>query len=298
MFSRVGTFSVVLIAALCVVGSAWASPPVPPPAEGFGIVTAVDIEMSAGDCTEVEGFVWTWVHDDPAFAGGSTLAHPGVAQFLAMGGSAAQIRYTEELATTDTSFFQLNKDFSAASEGEPNLDVAKNYGYVASEASLIANATNKERVGLSIVTNGFREGLNDMPSLCPWVADFKLPATNEFIAAGSNTSTTSVMVSDTDTDVLATKAPELNHTISAVGVGNATALMKVALMEGDGMYDPVNDQHENGGQWFPGAPNLMSKTDYSEKSAATGAIEKFTKAMHYHSTIPAYQMPEPWYQLQ
>ncbi|MDY6987703.1 MAG: hypothetical protein SWQ30_06555 [Thermodesulfobacteriota bacterium] len=288
MFSRVGIF-VVVVAALCIVGSAWASPPVPPPAEGFGITTAVDIEMSAGDCTEIEGFTWTWVHDTLGDFDPSTLAHPGVPQYLGTGGRAAQIRYTEELATTDTSFFQLNKDFAAASEGEPNLKVAKNYGYVASEASLIANATNKERVGLSIVANGDREGLNDMPSLCPWVATFKIPATNEFIAAGSNTSTTSVMVSDTDTDVLATKAPELNHTISAVGVGNATALMKVELMEGGDWYRPSVDAV---------VPDLVSKTSYSETSSATGAIEKFTKAMHYHSTIPAYQMPEPWYQLQ
>jgi len=271
------------------VGYALASPPVPPPKEGFGITTAVDVEMSAGDCTEVEAFVWTWVHDDTTLNmdPGSTLDHPGVPQFLQTGGRAAEIRYTEELATTDTSFFQLNKNFAAASGGEPNLDVAKNYGYVASEASLIANATNKERVGLSIVANGDREGLNDMPSLCPWVAERKIPATNEFIAAGSNTSTTSVMVSDTDTDVLATKAPELNHTISAVGVGNATALMKVQLMEGGDLWvitTPV--------------PDLVSKTSYSETSSATGAIDKFTKAMHYHSTIPVYQMPEPWYELQ
>ncbi|MDY6950167.1 MAG: hypothetical protein SWE60_01530 [Thermodesulfobacteriota bacterium] len=287
MLSRGGVLCVCVFAVLCIVGSAWASPPVPPPKEGFGIATAVDVEMSAGDCTEVEAFTWTWVHDTLDMDPGSTLAHPGVAQNLATGGRAAQIRYTEELATTDTSFFQFNKDFSAASEGEPNLDVAKNYGYVASEASLIANATNKERVGLSIVANGDREGLNDMPSLCPWVAEFKLPATNEFIAAGSNTSTTSVMVSDTDTDVLATKAPELNHTISAAGMGTATALMKVELMEGRDLWVTTTP-----------VPDLVSKTSYSEKSSATGGIDKFTKAMHYHSTIPAYQMPEPWYQLQ
>jgi len=286
MFSRVGMFSGVVVAALCVVGSAWASPPVPPPTEGFGITTAVDIEMSAGDCTEVEAFTWTWVHDRSRF-GDSTLAHPGVAQFLDNEGRAGQIRYTEELATTDTSFFQLNKDFAAASEGEPNLDVAKNYGYVASGASLIANATNKERVGLSIVANGDGEGLNDMPSLCPWVRSQKIPATNEFIAAGSNTSTTSVMVSDTDTDVLATKTPELNHTISAAGVGNATALMKVELMEAGDLWVITTPP-----------PDLVSKTSYSETSSATGGIDKFTKAMHYHSTIPTYQMPEPWYQLQ
>jgi len=178
----------------------------------------------------------------------------------------------------------------AASEAEPNLSVDKNYGYVASATSLIANAQNKERVGLSIVANGDDSGLGDMPSLCPWAAEAEIPATNEFIAMGSDTSTTSMMVSDTETDVLATKAPEINHSISAVGVGMAQGLMRVALMEGGDIYDPAVQ--------VPVVPDLVSKTDYSEKSQAVGTIDKFTKAMHYHSTIPQYQMPEPWYQLQ
>ena len=45
-------------------------------------------------------------------------------------------------------------------------------------------------------------------------------------------------------------------------------------------------------------PNLVSETDYSEDTSATGVIDKFSKAMHYHSTIPSWQLPEPWYQLQ
>ena len=64
--------------------------------------------------------------------------------------------------------------------------------------------------------------------------------------------------------------------------------------------DPYYDEHGRPGDlfWDSGPPNLQSQTDYSEKSTASGVIEKFTKAMHYHSTIPQYQMPEPWYQLQ
>jgi hypothetical protein len=175
---------------------------------------------------------------------------------------------------------------------------------VASEASLIANASNSERVGLSIVANGDTTGLNDMPSLCPWAqADF-IPATNEFIAMGSDTSTTSVMVSDTNTEAVATRAPELDHSISASGIGMAQGLMKLSLMEGNSMYIPEIDAHTAfpgfipAGTVFPGPPNLVSKTTYSEKTQAIGTIEKFTKGMHYHSTLPAYQMPEPWYQIQ
>jgi hypothetical protein len=236
--------------------------------------------------------------------------------YLATSGRAAQIRYTEEMQSTDTSFFQFNKDFAAASGAadteENNLKVAKNYGYVASEASLIANASNQERVGLSIVANGDTRGLNDMPSLCPWAQRAFIPATNEFIAMGSDTSTTSVMVSDTNTEAVATRAPELDHTISASGIGMAQGLMKLSLMEGDSMYYTPNAElpglFPNGGHFrqldipvtemFPGPPNLVSKTDYSDKTQAIGTIEKFTKAMHYHSTIPQYQMPEPWYAIQ
>ncbi|MDY6987151.1 MAG: hypothetical protein SWQ30_03755 [Thermodesulfobacteriota bacterium] len=294
MLSKMRITAIAAIVLMGFVGYALASPPVPPPVEGFGINTAVDVEMSAGDFTEVEAFTWTWVADmDATDTDTSTLAHPGVPQYLGQDGRAAQIRYTEEMQSTDTSFFQFNKDFAAASgAADPagnNLNVAKNYGYVASEASLIANASNKERVGLSIVANGDSAGLGDMPSLCPWAAGTGIPATNEFIAAGVDTSTTSVMVSDTDTEVRATTAPELNQAISASGIGMARALFRVALMEGGSQYDPVNDTV---------VPDLMSKTDYSEATTAAGVIEKFSKSMHYHSTIPQYQMPEPWYQLQ
>jgi len=323
MSSKVGVFAVVVGVLMFFSVVALASPPVPPPKEGFGITTAVDCEMSAGDFTEVEAFTWTWVNDGfkegefGIFPDGSPVP-PGSdlhgQKYLDIAGRAAEIRYTEEMQSTDTSFFQFNKDFAAASEGaDPagnNLNVAKNYGYVASEASLIANASNKERVGLSIVANGDTRGLNDMPSLCPWAQGDFIPATNEFIAMGSDTSTTSVMVSDTDTEAVATRAPELNHSISAQGLGMAQGLMKVSLMEGNSMYIPANiiqsgDFHAVAGddlfglgRPLPGAPNLVSKTTYNEKTQAIGTIEKFTKGMHYHSTIPAYQMPEPWYDLQ
>jgi hypothetical protein len=234
----------------------------------------------------------------------STLPYPGTDQYLEIYARAAQVRYAEEMQSTDTSFFQFKKGFAAVSEQEDtngnNLTVGKNYGYVASEASLIANATSSERVGLSIVANGDDAGSNDMPSLCPWARGAFIPATNEFIAMGSDTSTTSVMVSDTETTAAATRAPEVNHSISAAGVGTAQGLMKLALMEGDTMYDPLFNDHGRPEDffWLLGPPNLQSQTDYKEKSSASGAIEMFTKAMHYDSTIPDWQMPEPWYDLQ
>ncbi|MDY6986600.1 MAG: hypothetical protein SWQ30_00950 [Thermodesulfobacteriota bacterium] len=319
MNSKLGVFVAVAMTLMAFSGSALASPPVPPPTEGFVITTAVDCEMSEGDFSEVEGFLWTWVNDpvDRMIVGlaandnhvgkslrQSSLGFPGRDQHLGAYGRAAEIRYTDEMQSTDASFFQFKKGFAAGSENDPNLAVDRNYGYVASEASLIANAQNKERVGLSIVANGdlrdrwtevgngfprLGQGLGDVPSLCPWATGAGIPATNEFIAAGSDTATTSVMVSDTETSVAATRAPEMDHSVSAVGVGMAQGLMKVALMDGGDAYLPDLDVNP---------PDLVSKTDYSETTRSSGTMERFTKAMHYHSTIPDYQMPEPWYELQ
>jgi hypothetical protein len=296
MLSKMRILAITAIVLVGFVGYALASPPVPPPTEGYVITTSVDVEMSSGDFTEVEAFTSTWVHDTEDFTAagaGSQVPRPGQDYDFRNGARAAQIRYTEEMGSTDTSFFQFNKEFGAFSHGSPtgqdNLTVEKNYGYVASEASLIANAENKERVGLSIVANGDSEGFGDMPSLCPWAHGAGIPATNEFIAMGSDTSTTSVMVSDTETLVAATRAPEMDHSISAVGIGLAAGLMQVALQEGGQQYNPDDDGT---------VPDLVSSTTYTERTTAVGTIDKFFKGMHYHSTIPAFQLPEPWYVLQ
>ena len=284
MLSKTGIVAVAAIVIFAFVGFAIASPPVPPPAEGFGINTSVDVEMSSGDFSEVEAFTWTYMKDYKDDGARDSTLH----ETMALGDQSrvAEVRYTEDLSAIDSGFFQFNKKFAGKSGDVPNVTVSKDYSYVASADSLIAIASNKERAGLSIVATGDSKGLNDMPSLCPWVRDTSIPATNEFIAMGSDTSTTNVMVSHTDTDISSTKAPELNHVISAVGVGSAKALMKVRLMEGDGVVD--------GGT----IPNLTSLTAYDETTKASGVIDKFNKNMHYHSTIPAYQMPEPWYAIQ
>ncbi len=287
MLSKTGIVAVAAIVIFAFVGFAIASPPVPPPAEGFGITTSVDVEMSSGDFSEVESLVWTYTKDYKA--DGERDSTLDGQMNLGINSRIAEVRYTEELGAIDSAYFQFNKGFTAKSDAEtsPNVKVSKDYAYVASGDSLIAIAQNKERAGLSIVATGDSEGLNDMPSLCPWVSGTTIPATNEFIAMGSNTSTTNVMVSHTDTEITSTEAPVIDHVINAVGVGSAKALMKVRLMEGDGAVLPTGT-----------IPNLISKTAYDETTKASGVIDKFNKSMHYHSTIPAYQMPEPWYAIQ
>jgi len=339
MPKRISIFTVVSVFVVTLSGLALASPPVPPPVEGFAISTACDVEV-AGDLIEEEGFTWTYVDEMMNDIGETAWTYLGFPfssvepLFLAPGGRGAQVRYIEELDSADSSLTQFKKGFLAQSHGDqPNVNVNKDFGYVASGASLITYAEDKERLGLGIVAHGNdsvvqqvlprnlpeaaeqqspvnkqplgggdgdgwlpEPPLEDIPSLCPW-AQGEIPATNEFIAAGSSISTTSQMVSRTESEITSTGPPELNHGIDAAGTGRATAQMKVHLMEGD---DSVGGNfYWDGDSWAYSLviPDLISETVYDEKSSAEGGIDKFTKAMHYHSTIPSWQLPEPWYQL-
>ncbi len=279
MASKIGILAVAAIAVMVFTGFASASPPVPPPEEGYVIATTVDINC-IGDVIENEEFTSTWM-DCPAGADCDVETMTPDA-----GMRAAQIRYDEGLRAIDSGAMQLNKTFLATSHDEPNLEVAKDYAWAGMEGSGISNVENRERVGLSIVAWGDTRGLGDMPSLCPWIHASPIPATNEFIAMGSRTTATGAsgnMVSLTRTDATATGPPSLGHTIHAEGLGTAEAEMVLSLMEGD-------DVHTGGT-----VPNLISLTEYSEYTAAMGQIFNFDKDMQYISVIPSHQMPEPWY---
>ncbi len=296
------TMLAVLVCVLLLAAFALASPPVPPPEEGFVIGTSVDINC-IGDVIEEEEFTWTYVANMWDWVEGSRVGPDDM--YLDLAGRAAQIRYDEGLRAIDSGAMQLNKVFAAQSHDEPNLEVAKDYAWAGMEGSGITNVENRERVGLSIVANGDTAGLGDMPSLCPWVRDNMIPATNEFIAMGSRTTATGAsgnMVSMTRTDATSTGPPSLNHSIHAEGLGTAEAEMRLALMEGDSIYDVPWDEHWAlvDGEWVflgVGPPNLISLTEYEEYTGAFGQIVNFDKTMHYHSTLPDWQMPEPWYSI-
>jgi hypothetical protein len=283
MASKIGILAVAAIALMVFSGFALASPPVPPPMEGFVIATTVDINC-IGDVIENEEFTWTWMDDDAVLPNNSRVMPT---MNLDIGGRAAQIRYDEGLRAIDSGAMQLNKTFVAQSHDEPNVDVAKDYAWAGMEGSGISNVENRERVGLSIVAMGDTAGLNDMPSLCPWIHATPIPATNEFIAMGSRTTATGAsgnMVSMTRTDATATGPPMVGHTIHAEGLGTAEAEMVLTLMEGDAAVSPTGT-----------VPDMISLTEYSEYTGAFGQIFNFDKDMQYISVIPAYQMPEPWY---
>jgi hypothetical protein len=304
MRSKLTMFRVVVFV-LLFAGSAVASPPVPPPMEGFVIGTSVDINC-IGDVIEDEEFTWTYVADmwppiTEEIPPELLPPHSNVEEpFLTSLGRAAQIRYDEGLRAIDSGAMQLNKVFSATSHDEPNVEVAKDYAWAGMEGSGISNVENRERVGLSIVANGDTAGLNDMPSLCPWVRDEWIPATNEFIAMGSRTTATGAsgnMVSSTRTDATSTGPPSLNHTIHAEGLGTAEAEMRLSLMEGGGIYIVEWDEWAAPGANGEGPPPMISLTEYEEYTGAFGQIPNFDKTMHYHSVIPTFQMPEPWYSI-
>jgi hypothetical protein len=289
MASKIGILAVAAITLMVFAGFAVASPPVPPPEEGFLIRTSVDINC-IGDVIEEEEFTWTWMNDpdNPNTVAAENDSDLGT-MTLGFQGRAAQIRYEEDLRAIDSGAMQLNKQFTAQSDDEPNLDVEKDYAWAGQEGSGITNVSNRERAALSVVAMGDSRGLGDMPSLCPWVQGRDIPATNEFIAMGSRTTASGAdgsMTSLTDTDATGTGPPSLNHTIHAEGVGSAEAMMLVGLMEGDAAVT------QNGT-----VPNLISTVEYSEYTGAFGIILNFDKAMHYDATLPAWQMPEPYYMI-
>ncbi len=352
MGKRMGVFVVAAVFVFVLAGAGLASPPVPPPEEGYIITTNCDVNMGTGDFIEDEEFTWTYV-TDYLIEELQTLPGPSVdPMFLGIAGRAAQIRYDEQLRSVDSGSFQLDKGFSATSheEDDPNLNVEKDYAWTGQAGSGITNVENRERAGLSVVASGedpvvvpavvdffppippdgdahnegqapavgggalpgpfVRDGLDDMPGLCPWVRDNPIPATNEFIAMGSRTTAsgaTGQIASHTRTDVTSTGPPSINHNISAVGsAASAEAEMRVQLMEGDGSVDA--DIHGTIYWQEPGfplvwddyvalyPPNLISLTEYEEYTGAFGIFE-FNKQMHYHSEIPDWQMPEPWYEI-
>ena len=301
-----------------------ASPPVPPPAEGFGISVATNVDV-IGSLTEHEDFVWTYVSDQlnaadrAAWLAGGPLGVLPLSSvqplFLAPAGRAAQIRYSDDVDSSFGALNMLDKNFDAGSanslEGDNNLVVDKDYAYVAGTNPL-ANAEGHEKGALSIVANGDDQGLGDMPSICPWAAGFGIPATNEFIVAGSSFSTMVAMRTFTDTAVRSTAAPALSHKITADGQGMVRGDMIVRLMEGN---RPAIFDDGTGRFWDPlapvggpipnlqgdpneaGLPEMASIVNYKDTTVASGNILNFKKSMSYKSTIPAYQMPEPWYSI-
>ena len=218
------------------VGSVWASPPCPPPEEGYVISTTTAITC-VGTTVEKQSFTDTHAFQLDA------AADAGIAG-LDENETISRIRYEEEYRGYG-GFTVFNKDFDAKSHDTPNLEVDKAIGYV-SNGVPGSVASFDERVAIEVVSAG-----TDIPAgpqfagllaMCPWatVGD-GFPATNEGVAMGSSFSVNaggSISVL-THTDAEVTENVALAYGINAVGA-NATvsAGMLASLWEGSTTADP------------------------------------------------------------
>ncbi len=280
-----------LVAAFGLANTAVASPPVPPPVEGFYVDAATIIDCF-GTVTENEAFTWTY----------GTGMFDVTTMTMQVLDSAAQIRYEENFSAVDGSTM-FNKTFAAYShiDDVPNLGVTKDFGYVGDTASLVAELDESERVGIGIVSYGgiVEPGeIGGLESICPWAAEGDwawYPATNEFITMGSTVKTGVNMFADTPA-IVATKdtaatttlppdltkdpasatalSPALSHEVTASGYGEVTASMVLHLQEGADLYSPeIQD------------PQLIGETRYTQNTLASGVIANFQKEMIYKTFI-------------
>jgi len=262
----VGLFFLILSA------TAVASPPVPPPPEGFKINTETRIHC-IGDVVEKQDFNWRY------FSGTGNIGQGWQ--------DGAEVRYTQDFRAFggETTFV---KDFAATTDSVPNLDVFKLIGYEADQGSNASVAIHEERVGLAVVSAGGDLGpnLGGLLSLCPWVVTGgEYPATNEGIAAGSKFKVTELRNFTTSSQVISTDIPRLQYEVDApYGVGTIEASFIVELWEGRTTFDGST------------APDLQSRTTYTEYARADG-IWDFYKSVEYQSTFPELGSLNPFQDL-
>ena len=276
-----------LIAAFGLASTAIASPPVPPPVEGFYIDTTTLIDC-VGTTTETEAFSWTY----------GTGTFDVATLTMGAGDSAAQIRYEENFTAIDgaTMFSKSFAAYSHAPDAPPNLAVDKDFGFVGDITSMIASLDESERVGIGIVSYGYDVAgaqIAGLEGICPWAGSSSggtIPATNEFISMGSTVKTgvnmfaeTPAIVATKDTAATTTGSPALSHLVTGSGYGEITASMALHLQEGAGTFAPGT-----------GAFQLKSETRYTQDTLASGIIANFSKEMKYRTSLPTISPLSTW----
>jgi hypothetical protein len=293
MMKKIGViaFALMFIAS----GAVMASPPVPPPVEHDTISTVTDIQcigtvletesytrqwIGATDgidgpqmvpggtrvdpFVQADGFDGFETRDDAGLydprpevigleAPASDVGGPGRAPVLGMGDTAGEIRYEEEFNAIGGQV-TYNKLFDTDTGGTPDdLDVDKTFTFVATDPN--GNLSFNERVGMTIVSNGFDVADAAPPvtdvigGLCPWVQDpggrfDEIPATNESVAMGSEILSAVAVQANTATNVgLSVQAPNASYAIAGQGTGFIEAAMAVQVQEGFGKvgWNPVGD---------------------------------------------------------
>jgi len=262
-------------------GTVMASPPVPPPEEGFKITTDTNI-VAVGQVTENEAFTWHWNN------GNIDGINPAGGGNLAPNESEARIRYMEEFnsnntlsaATVPTTF---DKKFLAESHptDTPNMSVDKVIGYT-SDGAAGSVADFDDKVAIEVVSAGGaqRGAFAGIFVLCPWVGPNvdELPATNEGIAMGSSFDIPNLMANgafgsisaNIESDAEVTNQVTLGYDITATGAGRVNAAMLAKLYDG---IQPVTANTL--------VPPLGSVATYTEFAEANGLFAPFHKKMDY-----------------
>jgi len=331
---------------------ATASPPVPPPVAGSVFSSSTNIEC-LGTVLESESYTNRWIGatdgnpgaqvvgtvptvltdtdgaplqqgvnpaDVDLVAPGSNLRVP----VLGAGDSIGEIRYEEEFNAVN-GFLQYNKQFDVDQGEAPNLDVDKTFVFFAEEGTN-GNLSFVERVGLTVVSNGFDRSAAAPPvtgivgGLCPWVQDGggndEIPATNELIAMGSQMSVTQVDATTATSLGVTDVAPNISYAVAGQGIGFIEASMAAQIQEGFGKVgwarngapqftldttgmtdDAINQARTLASNWGQPAsiraPALAQFEQYEEISSADGQWS-FSKRMSYQSKIPDLQIPAPF----
>ena len=330
-----------------------ASPPVPPPVETSRIRTVTDIQC-IGTVLESAYYTRQWIGAADGDPGSQNVGHatvpldsadsnvpnqsvalqapasdvggPGRAPTLGAGDTAGEIRYVMEFNAVggQTAY---HKVFDSHTGGTPeDLDVDLTFTFAATQPN--GNLSFNERVGLTVVSNGFDVAGAGPPvtdvigGLCPWVQDpggshTVVPATNESVAMGSEILNSSAVTANTATHVGASvEVPNVSYAIFAQGQGFIEASMAVQIQEGFGKVgwqpggNPVftantagSTQAEIDAAKLVGsnyrvgavvdAPGLALFEQYEESSSASGQWT-FSKSMAYESQVPVLQIPTPF----
>jgi len=129
-----------------------------------------------------------------------------------------------------------------------------------------------------------------------WAQESGVVASTGSVASGTLTSSSMWMTSHTGSGVTATGLPSLDHSNITSGIGDVSVVMVATMQQGGGSFDQFwNRVRQNDGSAIP---NLFSTVTYRQEASASGVIDKFNAVLHYHSTMPDYQMREPWFFLQ
>jgi hypothetical protein len=288
---------VILVMAVAVVfaftGTVLASPPTPPPGEGFLIHTDTDITC-VGTVIETESFEWHWNNDAES---GNTQ---GIQPALLVGGETeARIVYEQEFRSQNSLLentvpTEFDKEFTADSHADDglNVEVDKIIGFT-SNGDAGSVASHEEIIALEVVSAGggvVGGGFTGVLQLCPWnvTGAGTFNATNEGIAMGSQFAIPNVLadggagfISFTSAaNAYATEFVQLDYDVNASGRGQIEAEMIARLYEGNGVASR-----------FGPAPGLTSVATYQEAAEADG-IFQFHKGMMYQA-IFAQPSPNP-----